>query len=77
MGYSIQDINTRLAVVEDKLDFLMSAGMVTKRSPSMLDPRGYTEQTMTMLDLYRELKTQGLDTTLKVLDSPSADESIA
>jgi hypothetical protein len=36
---SYQDIDSRLGVVERKIDFLMTMGQVTKRTPSLVDLR--------------------------------------
>lgn len=58
---SYQDIETRLRVVEDKLDFLMKMGSVTKREESRIMPGQMIETRMNFLDLYRMVKTQGLD----------------
>jgi hypothetical protein len=60
---SYQDIDSRLGVVERKIDFLMTMGQVTKRTPSLVDPRGFTETSMTVLDLYHEMNRDNLDLT--------------
>ena len=52
---SYQDIESRLGVVERKIDFLMSIGTVTKRVQSVLEPREYIETQLSLLDLYREI----------------------
>jgi hypothetical protein len=59
MGYSIQDINTRLLQVEDKLDFMMRQFRVTKKIPKLVQAPGelpWTVHQMSLLDAYRELK---------------------
>lgn len=59
MGYSIQDIDTRLKVVEDKLDLVMEVASVTRRTPSIVSPGDFVVDRLTLKDLYRELKAQG------------------
>lgn len=54
---SYQDIESRLGVVERKIDFLMSIGTVTKREPSRLMPGEFVESQLSLLDLYREIAT--------------------
>ncbi len=56
---SYQDIDVRLAVVEDKIDFIMKLANVQKREPSTLMPGEFITSQMTMLDLYREVKAAG------------------
>lgn len=56
---SYQDIETRLNVVERKIDFLMSIGTVTKREPSRLSPGDYIETQLSLLDLYKEVSNAG------------------
>jgi hypothetical protein len=61
MGTSYQDIDTRLRIVEDKLDLVMKVASVTKREPSTLMPGEFITSNISLLDLYREIKRQGLD----------------
>lgn len=61
MGVSYQDIDVRLAMVEDKIDFIMNAFSVTKRVPSILAPGEYVAQTMTLKEAYQELKAAGVE----------------
>lgn len=57
---SYQDIETRLIVVEDKIDMLMKMASVTKREPSTLMPGEFVTTRLSLLDLYRELKREGV-----------------
>lgn len=72
--YSYQDLDSRLRTVEDKLDFMMKLGSVTKRSPGhTLGPNGeptFIIEKKSMLDLYHELQAKGqtLEPVKEVLD---------
>lgn len=55
---SVQDLETRLAVCEDKLDFIMKAWKITRRSTLAPDQTYST----TLLDLYKEFKALGGET---------------
>lgn len=57
---SYQDIDVRLAVVEDKLDFVMKTFSVSKRYRSPLAPEQEVVETKSLLELYREVKGAGL-----------------
>lgn len=57
---SYQDIDVRLAVAEDKLDFVMKTFSVTKQYESFLVPGQVIRETKSLLDLYREVKGVGL-----------------
>lgn len=59
MGISYQDIESRLRTVEDKIDFVMKTFSVTRAEQSILVPGQVIQTTMTLLDVYREMKTQG------------------
>jgi hypothetical protein len=59
MSTSYQDIDTRLAVVEDKIDFIMKLARVTKATPSALNPGTFYKEQISLQDLYREVKTSG------------------
>jgi len=59
MGYSYQDIESRLRAVEDKLDFVMKTFSVTRQERSIIDPRQVLTTSMTLLDVYREVKSAG------------------
>jgi len=61
MGTSYQDIDVRLAVVEDKIDFVMKTFSVTKRYRSILSPDQEVVETKSLLELYREVKGLGLE----------------
>lgn len=60
-GYSVQDIETRLRVIEDKTDFIMRTFSLTKVTKSPL--AGFPDHTesKTLLDVYRELKRAGAE----------------
>lgn len=60
MGTSYQDIDVRLAVVEDKIDFVMKTFSVSKRYRSILAPDQEVVETKSLLELYREVKGAGL-----------------
>ena len=60
---SYQDIDTRLKVIEDKVDFLLRSFTVTRQERSVLDPSKVIVQTQTLADVYREIKTTGLVVT--------------
>ncbi len=53
---SYQDIETRLRVVEDKVDLLMRSIRITRRE-GLVDPKTVTK---TLLDIYREMKGLGM-----------------
>lgn len=60
MGYSVQDINTRLMVVEDKLEWLLNQFKVQKMTQSSLSgpdgrPSVRVEQ-QTLAEVYRDIK---------------------
>lgn len=59
MSTSYQDIDTRLQVIEDKVDFVMKTFTVTRQESSILNPSQLFTTKMNLLDVYRELKTQG------------------
>lgn len=59
MSKSYQDLDTRLRTLEAKVNLLMSCATVTARKPSSVHPLGYTEETITMFDLYRTLQQEG------------------
>jgi hypothetical protein len=54
---SYQDIDSRLGVVERKLDFIMAQFKVTKTERSFLDDSVVRQSVMSLTDLYRELTT--------------------
>lgn len=56
---SYQDIDSRLKVVEDKIDFVMKAFTVTKREPSIISPGQFITQTKDLLSIYREARALG------------------
>lgn len=60
MGTSYQDIDVRLAVVESKLDFVMSTFSISKRYRSIVAPDQEVVETRSLLELYREVKGAGL-----------------
>lgn len=64
---SYQDIETRLRVAEDKLDFFMKQFVVTKRSLSAtLDAAGrptVKEETTNLLNVYHESRNGTFETT--------------
>lgn len=57
---SYQDIDTRLRVVEDKLDLIMKTFSITKRFKHPISDELITE-TKTLLDIYREIKHLDLE----------------
>lgn len=65
MGYSYQDIETRLRTVEEKIDFTMKAFAVQRveRSPIVGSKRTVT--TRSLLDLYRDMKGAGEEAIYK------------
>jgi hypothetical protein len=56
---SVQDLETRILVLEDKVNMLLQMISVTKREPSTVMPGEFIETKMNGLDIYRELKHQG------------------
>jgi hypothetical protein len=56
---STQDLESRLGVVERKLDFVMKLAQVTKRTPSIISPGDFLMEQISLLDLYREVSTSG------------------
>jgi hypothetical protein len=56
MSTSYQDIDSRLGVVERKIDFLMNLASVTKRTVN--DEGVPRDQKLTLLELYRELQAE-------------------
>jgi hypothetical protein len=60
VGISYQDIDTRLRVVEDKIDWIMSQFKIQKQERSYLDPTQIRTTTMTLADVYREIKNGSL-----------------
>lgn len=58
---SYQDIDVRLAVVEDKIDLIMKTFSITKRYEHPLNPGQLVTETKSLLDIYREIKQQGLE----------------
>lgn len=55
---SYQDIETRLRVIEDKVEFILKTFTVTKQYESLLVPGQVIRESKTLLDVYRELKSQ-------------------
>jgi hypothetical protein len=53
---SYQDIETRLRVVEDKIDLVMKSFQITKQYQHPLVPGKVVQETKSLLDVYRELK---------------------
>jgi hypothetical protein len=60
MGYSVQDHETRLRVLEDKIEFVMKTFAVTQRYEHPLMPGKFIQETKTLLDTYRQMKGLGL-----------------
>ena len=60
MGYSYQDLQTRIAVLEDKLDFVMKTFTVIREKRSIIDPNYVTRESSSLLDLYRQTQAAGL-----------------
>ena len=56
---SYQAIESRLRSCEDKLDFIMKSFTMKKVERSFLDPSRVIESTMTLAQLYRDLKGYG------------------
>ena len=61
MSTSYQDIDTRLKVVEDKLQLVMEVASVTKKSPSLVSPGDFVMETMTLNGLYKQLRASGTE----------------
>lgn len=71
MGYSYQDLDTRLKVLEDKLDFVMRM-LPTPIASKTLDSKGQRQVKMvTMKDLYLLSKTSGLTPTVAAESAPA------
>ena len=68
-SYSYQDINTRLKVVEAKLDLVLRMATVTKRTPSTIMPGEFITEQMSLLDLYKELAASGGN----LIDAPAEE----
>lgn len=60
MGVSYQDVATRLAQVEDKLEFVMKTFSITKEYRSAIMPDQVVREVRSLLDLYREVTAAGL-----------------
>lgn len=65
MSYSVQDIDTRLKVVEDKLDFVMRQFKLNKQTllPT-LDSHGnplVKVEVMSLLDVYHSIKNGSVE----------------
>jgi hypothetical protein len=71
---SYQDIETRLRVTEDKLDLLMKMASITKREPSTLMPGEFVTTRMSLLDLYREIRREGIDVLEAVKETDSGNQ---
>jgi hypothetical protein len=71
---SYQDIDVRLSVVEDKLDLLMKMASITKREPSTLMPGEFVTTRMSLLDLYREIRREGIDVLEAVKETDSGNQ---
>lgn len=56
---SVQDLETRVGVLERKIDFMMSLAQVTKRAESTVMPGEYITTQMSLKDLYREISNAG------------------
>lgn len=56
---SYQDIETRLRVIEDKVDLILKAAQVTIGTPSTLVPGEVIKETITMGELYKRLRQTG------------------
>lgn len=54
---SVQNLESRIGVIERKLDFIMKLASVTKRTPSTLMPGEYIDERISMKDLYNEIST--------------------
>jgi len=75
-GYSYQDLETRLRVVEDKLDFVMRM-LPTPVASKTLDATGQRQVKMvTMKDLYLLSKATGLTPTPVQELQRTGDEAI-
>jgi thiazole synthase ThiGH ThiG subunit len=75
MGYSYQDIESRLRSTEDKLDFIMKSFTMTKtyHMPNLGLEGGYktVKEAVTLAQLYRELKGLGAEVVDELLqDAP-------
>lgn len=71
---SYQDLETRVNVLERKLDFMMGLATVTKKEPSVLNPGTFVMKQMSLKDLYVELSNAGeLETVINGTDSDTSD----
>lgn len=56
---SYQDLETRLQVIERKLDFLFQIMTFKKRTPSTLMPGEFVVETINMHELYKDASNGG------------------
>lgn len=63
--YSYQDQEVRLTTLEKKVDLILSFMVVTKREPNRFSETGYADRKMTGLELYRELATDAIETSVE------------
>lgn len=59
MSTSYQDIDGRLKVIEDKVQFILDTLPLKRQERSLLDPERYVVIQLTLGDLYTELKREG------------------
>ena len=58
---SYQDIDVRLSIVEDKIDLVMKSFQITKQYESILVPGQVIRETKSLLDVYKELRREGVE----------------
>lgn len=71
MKTSYQVLAVQVAVIEDKLDFILKTFSVTKQYEHPLVPGQVIREVKTLLDVYRELK--GLGAVIVPVDPQPAD----
>lgn len=59
MSTSVQDIDSRVGVLERKIDFLFKLMTFTKKTPSILNPGEFIIEQVNMEEVYREASTSG------------------
>lgn len=68
---SYQDIETRLAVVEDKIDLIMKTFTIVKRYQHPISDQ-MVEEKKSLLDIYHELKHAGAE-VLNITEKDNGD----
>jgi hypothetical protein len=71
---SYQDIDSRLGVLERKLEFVMDTFKVTREERSIIDPTQVFRHSMTLNQVYREIST-GMAEIVKDTDNGTASDN--